>query len=62
MPLLVLVVMLQRIALWETLGKVGWSDAYLKCSRISTRPEILWHTAYLACVYIQHTTYYILPN
>ncbi len=62
MPSWVLVVMLQCIASWER--EVDRSDAKAAGSFlcISIHLGIFWHRADFVCVYIQHTTYYILAK
>ncbi len=64
MPGCALVVMLQRIALWET-GEVDWSEAHwgfpLNQYTCGKHKQNL-HTVHIACVYIEHTTYSFLQQ
>ncbi len=64
MPGQVLAVTLQCFALWETVGEVDWLDAYwvFPPNLYTVHPAIFWHTANIACIYIQHTTNYFLAK
>ncbi len=59
MPRRVLVVMLPRIALWETAAEVDWLHAYWEFTSNKYTLKNFWHTADFACSYIEHSMYYL---
>ncbi len=57
----ILVVTLQRIALWETVDEVDLFDAHWRFSSLFMW-GFFWPDADFGCVYIQSTTYCLLDK